>query len=350
MLLLVQIAIITLCLTAVAFFAGIETGIISINRLRLMHRARNGSKSARIIEGFLRETDRLLGTTLVGSNLANVVVATLSAAIAEAYWGRDAQILSGFVVAMTILIFGEYLPKAWFASRPLERCLPLARMLRLVEILLKPLATSIMLLTQWSAPKSRKSKGTQFVTREHLHLLTRDSEAGGQISTFERLMISRVLDMQVKTAAEVMTPISKVAHIFDDATTAEAIDCVRTKGHMKIPVFTADYTRCTGVIYMQDVLANMLESNQEPIARHLKPPFFIADTTRADDVLPLLRRNRQHLALIRNADGRILGIVTLENILKILVGNLPATATGDRKADRTAAIVATPQPLQPSGS
>ncbi len=340
MLLTIQIALILLCLAASAFFSGIETGIISINRLRLMHRARNGSPSAKIIEGFLRQTDRLLGTTLVGNNLVNVVVATLSAAIAEERWGRDAQVVSGLAVAITVLVFGEYLPKAWFTSRPLERCLPFARTLRVIEVLLKPLATFAMLVTQWTTPQNRKSKRTQFVTREHLHLLTRDSEAGGQISTFERLMISRVLDMQVKTAAEVMTPINKVAHVFDDATTADAIACVRTKGHMKIPVFTADYSRCLGVIHMQDVLANMLESGQEPIARHLKPPFFIADTVRADDVLPLLRRNRQHLALIRNAGGRILGIVTIENILKILVGNLPATATGERKAERTAAIVA----------
>jgi CBS domain containing-hemolysin-like protein len=76
----------------------------------------------------------------------------------------------------------------------------------------------------------------------------------------------------------------------------------------------------------------------------MQPPFFLADNVRADDVLPLLRRNRQHLALIRDAGGKVLGIVTVENILKILVGNLPASASGDRKTDPAPAILSTTPP------
>ncbi len=337
----VQLAIIAFCLVASAFFSGIETGIISINRLRLLHQARNGSVHAKIIEAYLRQTDRLLGTTLVGNNLVNVVIATLAADLARSRWGTAGQAVAGAVTAATILFLCEYLPKAWFTSRPLERCLPLAKILRTIEVMLKPIASFLMLITQWVSPRSRLSKRTAFVTREHLHLLMRDSEAGGQISTFERLMISRVLDMQVKTAAEVMTPLDRVVGVDANATLADAIDCVRNRIHMKLPVFSADRTRCLGVLYMQEVLSTPRDMAQEPVIRHVMPPFFIADQTRADDVLPLLRRNRQHIAVIRNAAGRVLGIITIENILKILVGNLPPTASGERKAERSAAIVKT---------
>ncbi len=341
---LLELGLILVCLCGSAFFSGIETGIVAINRLRLMHRARNGSAAARVIEGFLRQSDRLLGTTLVGNNIVHTVMATLAASLAQARWGRDGQVVAGVGVAIAILICGEYLPKAWFSSRPLDRCLPFARTLQVLETILKPLAAFVMRVTQWALPSPGGARRTLFVTREHLHLLTRDSEAGGQISTFERLMIGRVLDLQVKTAAEVMTPIGKVASVRESATLADAVACVRSRGHMKLPVFAEDDSRCIGVLYTQDVLANLLESGAESVTRHMQPPFFLADNVRADDVLPLLRRNRQHLALIRDAGGKVLGIVTVENILKILVGNLPASASGDRKTEPAPAILPSPSP------
>ena len=344
MILALQIALLIVCLAGSAFFSGIETGIIAINRLRLMHRARNGSAAAGIIENYLRQTDRLLGTTLVGNNIVNVMIATVAAAIGETCRGAVGQMVAGVLAAIAVLICGEYLPKAWFTSRPLERCLPFAHLLQAMERLLKPLASFCMFLTQWAAVGAANSRRTHFVTREHLHLLTRDSEAGGQISTFERLMIGRVLDLQVKTAADVMTPIGKVASLRESATLADAVACVRSRGHMKLPVFAEDGSRCIGVLYTQDVLANLLESGAESVTRHMQPPFFLADNVRADDVLPLLRRNRQHLALIRDAGGKVLGIVTVENILKILVGNLPASASGDRKTDPAPAILSTTPP------
>lgn len=344
MILALQIAMLLVSFAGSAFFSGIETGVISINRLRLMHQSRNGSRRARVLEGFLRQTDRLLGTTLVGNNLANVTIATVAVAISGTNWGGIGQIIAGLLSAVTVLIFGEFLPKAWFTSRPLERCLPLAGVLRGAEIVLRPLATFIMFLTRW-ATTGNSGKHTPFVTREHLHILTRDSEAGGQISTFERLMIGRVLDMQLKTAADIMTPLDKVDHVTEMATVADAIDAFKSTGHMKIPVFNEDRSQCLGVFYMQEVLAKVPQPGQEQVAKHIKPPFFIKDAERADDVLPLLRRNRQHIAMIRDNAGKVLGIVTIENVLKILVGNLPFTSAGNRKGGAPAALASPTAPL-----
>lgn len=341
-----QLLLILLALVVVAFLSGIETGIVAINRLRLMHKARNGERSALIIEGFLRDTDRLLGTTLVGSNLMSVAIATLAAALTERYWGHQWQVVTSLLVALLVLVLGEFMPKAWFTSRPLERCLTFARPLQAVEFLLQPLARFCTLCTTWLAAGNRQPQRSQFVTREHLHLLTQASEAGGQISTFERLMISRVLDMQMKTAAEIMTPLRQVAAVDERDTIADALEKVRQQGRMKLPVFAAD-GRCLGVVPMQQVLALLPGPESDPVVQYMKPPFFIADTVRADDVLPLLRRQRQRIAMIRNSAGEVLGIVTIENVLKILIGNLPATASGERKAEPSPAIVTPPPQLLP---
>ncbi len=338
----VQILLILVFFLFSAFFSGIETGVISINRLRVLHRARNGSRQARIVSDYLRHTDRLLGTTLVGNNLVNVAISTLTASLAETYWGRWGQGLAAVVVALLIIVFCEYLPKNWFSSRPLERCLPFARLLRGSEWLLHPLASFVMAITKLAVPGGNRGGRSPFVTREHLQILTRDSEADGQISAFERLMIHRVLDLQVKTAGEILTPIDKVARVRRTASVADAIEVVRGHGHLKIPIFTDEDTDCVGVLYMQDVLSKDLDWEREPVAKHMLPPFFIDQTLRADDVLPLLRRHRQHIAFVRTREGRVCGIVTVENVLAFLMGNLPANATGERKSERGPMVVGVP--------
>ncbi len=329
----IELGLILACMLSEAFFSGMETGVISVNRLRLLHLVRNGSRGAQILEGFLRETDRLLGTTLVGTNLSMVVVSTLAARTAERHWGNAGQAVAGVVISLVVLVGCEYIPKAWFNSRPLARCIPLAFLLRASEKLLRPLAALVLSVTHWADPRRRKHDSrSPFVTREHLQILARDSEASGQISTFERLMINRVLDLQLQTAADLMMPLERVIRVQPDTSLQACAELVRRHGHLKLPVFDAGNTNCVGVLYMQEVLARSGDLERATAASLMRPPFFLADTLRADDVLPVLRRNRQHLALVRDGQGRVRGIVTVENGLKALMGNLPASATGDRRS------------------
>lgn len=338
-----QFLLLPLCMLAEAFFSGMETGVISVNRLRLLHRARSGSRGARIIEDFLREPERLLGTTLTGTNLCTVIVSTLAANVSER-WGVWGQSIAGVGVALTLLVVGEFLPKAWFNSRPLERCIPLAGTLRVAERILKPISVLIMALTRWAAPAGRRGNRSPFVTREHLQILTQDSEAGGQISTFERLMIQRVLDLQLQTAAEIMTPLARVASLKPDTPLIEAVELVRRHGHLRLPVLDPASGECLGLLHMQDVLAQAGDLERETAAQRMQPPFFLADSLRADDVLPVLRRHRQPIAIVRDANNRPCGIVTVENVLKLLVGDIPASASSARKGDRERVRVAPPPP------
>lgn len=331
-----QVLLIVICMLAEGFFSGIETGIISINRLRLLHLVRNGSVNGRIIEDLLRAPERLLGTTLVGTNLSTVIASTLATSLAEQHfnaWGRAAVTVA---MSVLLLVFSEYLPKAWFNSRPIARCVPLARVLHGAEALFRPVAWLIMLLTEWAAPQRSRESRSPFVTREHIQDMTADSEASGQISALERLLINRVLDLQLKTAAEIMTPVEKIATTRPDTPLHEVIEGVRRHGHLKIPVLADDERRtCLGILYVQDVLARVADIATETAAQHALPAFFIEPQVRADDVLPLLRRNRQHMAIVR-AQGRVVGLVTIENVLRILVGDLPSSTNGQRRPSPTA--------------
>ena len=315
-----QIAAYVLCVFASAFFAGIETGVISMNRLRLLHRARLGSRNAKLLSGYLREPDRLLGTTLVGCNLMSVILSTLAADMGEPF-GSAGIGAAAAVTTLMLLLFGEFLPKSWFGSRPLERCVPAAPLLRFCELLFLPLSKLLMLATSWTKG-AEKPRGL-FITRENLRWLANDSEAGGQISPLENLMIGRVLSLQLKTAAEVMTPMSQVRTLRPDATLGDVADLARASHHMKFPVMTPDGARCVGVLNVRDVLAHITDKPDAKALPHVRTPFYVKADVRADDVLPLLRRARRRMAVVRDKSGRILGILTVAGILRFVIGKLP---------------------------
>lgn len=318
-----QIAAYVVCVFASAFFAGIETGVISMNRLRLLHRARLGSRNAKLISGYLREPDRLLGTTLVGCNLMSVILSTLATDMGAPFGSAGIGAAAAFTT-LILLLFGEFLPKSWFGSRPLERCVPAAPLLRFCELLFLPLSKLLMLATSWTKGEARREKPHDvFITRENLRWLANDSEAGGQISPLENLMIGRVLSLQLKTAAEVMTPISQVRTLRPDATLGAAADLARSSHHMKFPVMTPDGAHCVGVLNVRDVLAHITDKPDAKALPHVRTPFYVKADVRADDVLPLLRRARRRMAIVRDKSGRILGILTVAGILRFVVGKLP---------------------------
>lgn len=328
------------CLLLSAFFSGIEMGIISANRLRLLHIARTGNKRARQLADYLKDPDRLLSTILVGNNIVNQTLSTVAGVIALNFWGDAGLSVSTIVVTLVLLVFGEFLPKALFSSRPISRSLRFAPLLRFIEILLSPLSRLMILLSGLFVPTPKSSPATtKIVTREHLALLANNSESSGQISPLESLMISRALTLQTKTAAEIMTPISAVAALSPSGTLSDVSHLAATTNHNKFPVLDPDTHRCLGILYVQDVLARISGNPTDSVRDFMRRPFYVSAATRADDILPHLRRNRQRMAIVRDAHSHNLGIITIDAILNIIVGNLPRDTTGDRAADKDAAVL-----------
>jgi len=319
----VEFPIILVCLLAQAFLAGIEIGVISINRHRLTHLVRVGARGAKIIEGYLHNTARLLGTTLVGSCLTLVIISTLAESMAERNLNRTGQAISACAVSLVLLVLGEYLPKVWFNRRPIERCLPFAGLLRMFERFLHPLVWLAMVLTRWASPRLSHPERNLFVTREHIQSLVQDSAAGGQISAFERLMINRVLDLQLKTATDVMTPLKQVIHAHAAATLQECYDLATQSGHTRLPVLDAEDGACVGILHLVEVLAKVDHPAALTARDCMTVPFFIRPDMPADDLLPVMRRNRQPMIVVRDDAGAVLGVVTQENIVRFLMGALP---------------------------
>ncbi len=317
---------IPLCFVASAFFSGTESGSLSINHARLMHLVRSGSKAAKILSGYLSNLQRFLTTILVGNNLVNVMLSTLSASLAQLCFPghRFLQTVWAVAMAFTMLFFCEYLPKLFFTTRPLRRTLWVARVFYVVEKLLTPLTFLVLMLTEWLVPKGRKGADQRFLmTREYIQNVVSDAKDGSRITAFERLMINRVLTLQSQTAAQVMTPLARVTKTAGPSPLEVCFRAVRDSGHVRLPVFSEDGARCIGVLNVLDVLASAPDPEKKRACDCMQPPFFVNADERADDVLPLMRKNRQPMAIVRRRDcDAVLGIITEENVLYALTGSL----------------------------
>ena len=254
---------------AAGFCAGVETGFLSVSRVRLLPLVRQGSRRARQLAKSLRDMSRVVTTLLVGNNLAAVTVSTVSAALALRLFAGSPLLQTGWTlfVAALMLFVGEYLPKLLFATRPLRRSLAAMRVYRPLEVALTPLVGVFAAVTR-VVFKVRPMKGGRLgMSRAGLRKLVSDKEGSTRLTPFERTLIERVLDLQALSAADLMHPVG---------TTAGASAALR-----------------------------------------------IASQTRGDDILPLMRRVRQPVASVFDEDsGEIIGVVSEEDVLLALTGAL----------------------------
>jgi CBS domain containing-hemolysin-like protein len=311
------------CLAGAAFFAGVETGVISINRMRLRHRAEQGDPPARILEQFLDHPDRLLGTTLVGTNLCIVVASVMAASIGDLLFSSWGKALMGALMTFIILVFSEYLPKAWFQSEPLKRCRPFARPLRWSSWVLRPLADAMNWITQWMLPASYKEAPTRalFSTKDEINLLAQESEEHGSLSPKQRIMIRRVFELSSKTARDIMTPRSNMAFVRKGAGVDELFQKAKETRHARFPICD-DTGAFQGIASFFDVMSDCEPSSHAKLDAFIRPPLLIPETTPMMETFSKLRVARQDMCLVVDAQSRVTGLITSQDVLEEIVGKL----------------------------
>ncbi|MDP6524273.1 MAG: CNNM domain-containing protein [Kiritimatiellia bacterium] len=319
-----QLMIIGVCMILEAFFSGMETGVISIHRLRLRHSVMSGSKAAKILSGYLENTDRLLGTTLVGTNICVVMISVVSASLAVRLMGSGGQAVATLLTAVTVLVFCEYLPKAWFHSKPLERCSRFAKFLRMSERIVHPLSVAILGVVRLFVPGATRmySKSDPFITKEELKTLAWEGAKSGVLSSKESTMIHRVLELSGERADDIMIPSNEMTAVFSGATVKEFLELCRTSGFTRMPVHDDAAADFVGIINVYYVLSHHDLNYEMPIASFVRSPLLIPAGMPVDEIFPRLRRSRQPMCLVKDSEGDVIGLITTHDILEEIVGEL----------------------------
>ena len=316
-----EILLLLACLACGAFFAGMETGVISINRLRLQHLVRRQVPGAKTIRHFLTHSDLLLGTTLIGTNLSYVVSAVLAASIGRRLYGAAGAAVAGLLLVVVVLVFCEYIPKAWFQAAPARRTLPFAGLLRTAAWILRPFSFLVNLIIHWALPR-RDAKGVEdklLVTREELLHLAREGEQSGVLTPHESDMIHGVFELTPKTCGTLMTPRDKMAVVPATATPAEVLALARVREFNRLPVYDPAQKSFVGVVHVFDLLADDAPAGKTA-ADYMRPPQLVAAYLPVDHLLPRMRVTRLPLFLVTDDRYEVIGLITLEDVLREVTG------------------------------
>jgi putative hemolysin len=318
--------ILAACLALSFLLSGMEAGVFALSRLRVRQQMRAGRASARLLYGFLENPENFLWTILVGNTLVNFavlgwVVAALHARLAgRAGW---------FVVAFGVTVFLFYalfdlLPKMLFRAYPNRLCVMLARPFRLVHFALRPLVALVegvsSLLLHWTGGKA--FSGHLFGNREELRQVMQESAQA--FTSEERAMINRVLDLQSLTVRQITTPLAQAVTISTRATTGELLQRARERGLSRLPAweFREGRQRIVGLVSLRTLLFEPNPDPARPVAEHVKPALYLEEDTRLEDALRRMQRSGQRLAVVVGRDQREVGIVSLEDILKVIFGEV----------------------------
>lgn len=311
---------IVICIIGEAFFSGIETGIISIRRLRLKHHQKKGDSAAEILTYFQEDTNRLLGTTLVGTNICIVVTSVLAADISTRLVGPGGEIISAFIVTVVLLLFAEYLPKAWFRARPYVRSARFAKLLRICWTVLRPIAIVVTWIADLIVPRTANKKRELYALadRGELKLLADEGEKHGVLTSEERAMIHRTVELAEKPAQSIMTPLKDIVAVESTSSAKDFISIARKHEYLRFPVIERKNNTFLGTVEVLDVLSHSdLESRS--IREFIKNPVFIAGSTPSDEIMPTLRLARQSMGLVTDKNINVIGLVTSDDILRQII-------------------------------
>ena len=317
------VALLVLCLIAQAFFVAAEVALSACDRGALRARAQSGVRAARA-ERMLAVPQVTLATTLVGANLAGLVaVVALAAQLAL----RGASPLWALVIAVPpLLVLGHLVPKAIVQAHADRVVDAIANPLRLATFVLRPLVAGVGGFAAAMTRLARTDREKAFVTRDELALLIESEPQTDkpEISADEREMIANVFELSEYKVGDLMVPLSEVTALPEDTPLREAALEIADKQHSRMPIYRSRVDDVVGVVHVFDILqtAGKPDAATKTVAELAHPPLYVPETIKASDLLVELQAERQHLAIVVDEYGGAVGIVTIEDLLEIIVGDI----------------------------
>lgn len=319
-----SLIIILICLFLEGWFSGSEIALVAADRLRLRHLADSGSRAARLILHFLDRPDRLLATVILCHNLAFVTGVTLSTALLIRWFGEErGEILSLVLLSPVVLILGEMVPKSVFQEKADRIALVTIYVVWLASRVLYPVVFIIAKLTdflQWLLGTTNH-KPSSFITKEELDFIiqmTMEQQSG--VNLEEQKMIHRIFSFGEIAVKEAMIPLVEVVAAQDTELMEAVIRRIEEKGFSRIPVYTQEIHNIVGVVNAFDLL--YAKDRGQPVSTLMRPAFYVPEQKRVDDLLKEMQRQRVHMACVVDEYGGGVGIVTVEDLLEEIVGEI----------------------------
>ncbi len=311
------------------FFSGSETALTAVSRARMHTMENNGDDRAGLVNSLIARRDRLIGALLIGNNLVNILASSLTTSLLLGIFGDSGVVIATVVMTLLLVVFSEVLPKSWAIAAPDRFALAVSPLVRLFVLVVGPLSSAVNLLVRsilglfgvtLSAEKSMLSAHEEL--RGAVDLLHRE----GSVVKADRARLGGVLDLGELEVSDIMIHRTLMRAVNADDPPEVAVRAVLDSPYTRMPLWRGSTDNIIGVVHAKDLLRALAEPNVEPsnldIVKIAQRPWFVPDATNLKDQLNAFLRRKVHFAVVVDEYGEVQGLVTLEDILEEIVGDI----------------------------
>jgi len=305
------------------FFSGSETALLALDKLRVRFLKQKKHPGADALALLLDKPDRLLGGILVGNNLVNIASSVIATGLFVSWYGEQGEWLTVVILTPILLIFSEVCPKTYAAKYPEKISFLVLKPIRFVVWSLTPVIIIVSavshLLTRFIS--SDAAEGLS-VSEDEIRAIIEVGEESGTVATEQRQMLHGIFDLSETRVRDIMIPRTEVVGIEVSTGLQEVLEIVRQARHSRFPVFTENLDTIVGAIHSKDILLYLGPAERFSLQKLCRKPYYAPESKRIGNLLQSFRRRREHLAIVVDEYGGMEGIVTLEDVIEEIVGDI----------------------------
>ena len=328
--LLTSIVAVVLLLAISAFFSGSETALTAVSRGRMHQMEKDGSRAAGCVNRLMENRERLIGALLLGNTFINILASSLMTAALEAKLGPRAVAITTGLMTVVILVFAEVMPKTLAIARTDRFALFVARPLRVVVSVLAPVVTTVQWVVWrvlWLFGVGAGEEPGEEEAHEEIRGSVELHHREGTVEREHRDMIGGILDLRELKVGDVMRHRTNMESQDVDVPRRELLDAVIASRHSRVPLWQGEPENIVGVLSIKHLAQALVEHRGDPeaidIAALASPPWFVPETSTLEEQLDAFREHKSHFALVVDEYGALQGLVTLEDILEEIFGDIP---------------------------
>jgi putative hemolysin len=320
-----KIVILIICLVLSALFSASETALMSLSKIRVKQMIENREKGANRINKLLSDPSRLLSAILIGNNVVNIGASSLMTSLAIDAFGNTGVGVATGIMTLLILVFGEITPKSLAAKNSEKISVSLSGFIEFVTNLLTPISFVLNIITDFLVKLlgGEVDKKKPFITQEELKTIVNVSYKEGVLEGEEKDMIYNVFDFSDSQVNDVMVPRTEIVAIDVDLPYEEIIKIINKEQYSRIPVYENTIDNIIGILYVKDLL--FLDVNKDStfdLRKYIRQPYFTPEYKSIKVLFKEMRANRNHMVVIIDEYGGTEGIVTIEDLVEEIVGDI----------------------------
>lgn len=302
------------------FFSATETAFTSLNRIRVKNMAGEGNKRAELVLQLEEEYDKLLTTILIGNNIVNIASTSIATVMFVSLYGAYGPTVSTVVITVVVLIFGEISPKGIAKEKSESFAMISAPIIRVLMVILTPVN---FIFTKWKVVLARVFKlgEDKMITEDELLTIVEEAETVGGIDNEQSELIQNAIEFNDLEAWDVLTPRIDMKAIDVEDSKESVADLFKKTGFSRVPVYEDDVDKIMGILNQKD-FHNYIAGTNKNISDYIKPVVFVSATIKIAVLLKKMQQMKTHMAIVVDEYGGTEGLVTMEDIIEELVGEI----------------------------